>query len=272
MARPTLLLAIAIAQAPAIYAQKAAPLAFEVASIKPMVFAPNEFSFGTASRESRIQISGTRVTVRGLLAGIVMAAYQLRTFELAGTPEWRNAAGRHEIYVIEAKAPGDLAPSPDEARQMLQTLLAERFQLKFHRESKDLPAYSLTLRNDQSKLKPGAPDAESKTVRVGRLRAIYSNVSMPELVLQLGPLFDLPLFDRTGLKGGYDFTLEFMPSLPGTASLSPEQVAAFDKEFPPGEAPPLPIALQQQLGLKIVASKERVNILVIDHVERPSPN
>ena len=271
MIRHTLLLTIAIAQVPAINGQKA-PLSFEVASIKPVVFAPNQFAFGTPSRESRIQISGNRVTVQGLLAGLVMAAYQLRTFELAGTPEWRNASGRHEIYVIEAKAPGEIAPTMNEARQMLQTLLAERFQLKFHRETKDLPAYSLTLRNNQSKLKPSTPDVESKTVHVGRLHTIYSNVSMSELVLQVGSQFDRPLFDKTGLTGGYDFTLEYMPSLAGTVSLSPEQSEAFDKLYPPGEAPPLTVALERQLGLRLVASKERVDILMIDHVERPSAN
>jgi len=272
MIRQKLLLAIVIAQALAMYAQKATPLAFDVASVKPLVFAPNQFAFGTASRESRIQISGNRVTVQGLLAGLVMAAYELRTFELAGTPAWRNATGRHEIYVIEAKAPGDMAPTMDEARQMLQTLLAERFQLKFHRETKDLPAYSLTLPNNRSKLKPSAPNAESKRVPVGRLRAIYSNVSVSELVLQVGSQFDRPLFDKTGLTGGYDFTLEYMPSLAGTVGLSSEQAEAFDRLYPPGEAPLLPVALQQQLGLKVVASKERVDMLVIDHVERPSAN
>jgi uncharacterized protein (TIGR03435 family) len=160
----------------------------------------------------------------------------------------------------------------DDARQMLQTLLAERFELKLHLETKDLPAYSLMLRNNQSKLKPSAPDVESKTVLVGRLRTIYSNVSISELVLRLGSQFDRPLFDKTGLTGGYDFTLECMPSLAGTVGLSPEQAEAFDKLYPPGDAPPLPVALEQQLGLKVVASKERVNILVIDHVERPSAN
>ena len=84
MIRQKLLLAIVIAQALAMYAQKATPLAFDVASVKPLVFAPNQFAFGTASRESRIQISGNRVTVQGLLAGLVMAAYELRTFETRG--------------------------------------------------------------------------------------------------------------------------------------------------------------------------------------------
>ena len=103
-------------------------------------------------------------------------------------------------------------------------------------------------------------------------RAKYTNVSISELVVQIGPGFDRPLFDKTGLQGGYDFVLEYMPSLPGTARMSPEEAAAFDKLYPADEGLPLPAALQKQLGLKVVPTKEQVEILVIDHVERPSAN
>ena len=102
----------------------------------------------------------------------------------------------------------------EEVRQMLQTLLAERFQLKFHRETKEQPAYDLVVGNNRPNLKPSAPDVESRTGRTGRLRMNYSNVTISELVLQIGPQFDRPLFDKTGLQGGYDFTLEYMPSVP----------------------------------------------------------
>lgn len=112
---------------------------------------------------------------------------------------------------------------------------------------------------------------ESKSVSSGRLRMLYTNVSILELVLRIGPQFDRPLFDKTGLRG-YDFALEYMPTLPGTANLPPDEAAAFAKLYPVDEAQPLPIALQQQLGLKVVPAKERVEIVVIDHVERPSAN
>jgi uncharacterized protein (TIGR03435 family) len=245
---------------------------FEVASIKPHGFARNEFAFATASRESPIRISGNRVTTQGLLGGLVLTAYKLRTFQVSGAPEWRDETGRNQLYDIEAKAPGDGVPSMDEARQMLQTLLAERFQLRFHRETKELPAYDLVVGNNPAKLKLSAPDVESKSVSSGRLRMVYTNVSISELVLRIGSQFDRPLFDKTGLQGGYDFALEYMPSLPGTVNQSPEEAAALAKLYPTDEAPQLPVALQQQLGLKVVPAKERVEILVIDHVERPSAN
>ena len=202
-------LVVGIGHAPAIHAQtqvsgsqaKPSPLAFEVASVKPHAFARNEFAFGTASRESPIRISGSRVTIQGLLAGLLLTAYKLRTFQLEGVPEWRNEKGRNQIYDIEARAPGDRTPTIEEVRQMLQTLLAERFQLKFHRETRELPAYDLVVGNNRAKLKPSAPDAESRMVRIGRLGMNYSNVSISELVLQIGPQFDRPLFDKTGLQG-----------------------------------------------------------------------
>jgi uncharacterized protein (TIGR03435 family) len=273
-------LVIGIGHAPAVCAQtqvsggpaKASPLAFEVASVKPHAFARNEFAFGTASRESPIRISGNRVTVQGLLAGLVLTAYKLRTFQVEGAPEWRNDTGRHQIYDIEARAPGDTTPTIEEVRQMLQALLAERFQLKFHRETEELPAYDLIVGNNGAKLKPSAPDVESRTVRTGRLRTNYFNVTISELVLQIGPQTDRPLFDKTGLQGGYDFALEYMPSVPSTVSLPPEQAAALAELYPADAAPPLLVALQQQLGLKVVPTKEQVEILVIDHVERPSAN
>jgi uncharacterized protein (TIGR03435 family) len=153
----------------------ASSLAFEVASVKPHVFARNQFAFGTASRESPIRISGNRVTTQGLLAGPVLTAYKLRTFPVSSAPEWRDETGRNQPYDIEAKAQGDGAPTMDEARQMLQTLLAERFQLKFHRETKELPAYDLVVGNNPAKLKPSAPDVESKTASTSRFRMDFTN-------------------------------------------------------------------------------------------------
>src|SRR3954470_18278553 len=117
---------------------------------------------------------------------------------------------------------------------MLQTLLADRFQLKFHRETKDLPAYNLVVGNDPPKLKPSAPDAESKTTSTSRFRTVYTSVSISELVLRIAPQFDRPLFDKTGLAGYYDFALEYMPNLPNGVGLSSEEAAAFAKLYPAG--------------------------------------
>lgn len=83
---------------------------------------------------------------------------------------------------------------------MLQTLLAERFQLKFHRETKELPAYDLVVGNTPPKLKLSAPDVESRTVSTTHFRTNYINISISELVLRIGPQFDRPLFGKTGYR------------------------------------------------------------------------
>jgi uncharacterized protein (TIGR03435 family) len=144
--------------------------------------------------------------------------------------------------------------------------------LKFHRETKELPAYDLIVGNSQPKLKPSAPDVESKSAPVGHLRTEYTNFSMSDLVVRIAPQFDRPLFDKTGLQGGYDFALEYTPSLPSTVSVSAEQAAAVAALYPADEGPTLLVALKQQLGLKVVPTKEQVEIIVIDHVERPTAN
>jgi uncharacterized protein (TIGR03435 family) len=271
---------IGMGGAPAIRAQapiagepaKSPPLAFEVASVKPHMFARGEFAFGTAYQESPVRISGNRVSTQGLLTALVMTAYRLRTFQVSGAPEWHNETGRHQVYDIEARAPGAVVPTMDDVRKMLQSLLAERFQLQFHRETKELPAYDLVVGNSPPKLKPSAPEAETRMASTTRFRTNYTNVPISELVLRVSPQFDRPLFDRTGLEGGYDFALEYMPSLPNSAQMTPEAAAALAQLYPADEAPPLPVALQQQLGLKVVPAKEQVEILIIDHVERPSAN
>ena len=135
----------------------------------------------------------------------MLTAYKLRTFQVSGAPDWRDETGRSQLYDIEARAPGDGAPTTDEVRQMLQTLLAERFQLKFHRETKEMPAYDLVVGNNPPRLKPSAPGVESKTTSTSRLRMDYTNVSISELVIRIGPQFDRPLFDKTGLQEVYDF-------------------------------------------------------------------
>ncbi|MDQ2843162.1 MAG: TIGR03435 family protein, partial [Acidobacteriota bacterium] len=238
-------LVIGIAYSPAMHAQTQIPdgplavssvssLAFEVASVKPYAFAKNEFAFGAPFRQSPIRISGNRVAIQGLLSGLVLTAYNLRTFQLSGAPDWRNETGRHQIFDIEAKAPGDSAPTIDEARRMLQALLAKRFQLALHLETRELPVYDLVVDNDGAKLKPSAADVESKTEFAGHLGR-YTDISIPELVLQIGPEFNRPLFDKTGLQGGYDFDLEYMPSLPDGVHMSPEQATAMAKLFPPAK-------------------------------------
>ena len=253
-------------------AQPGSPSAFEVASVKPHELPRGTFAFSGASRESAIKISGNRVTILGTFTGLMLAAYKLRTFQLSGVSTVPDAAGRDQLFDVEARAPGDGAPTLDQAREMLQTLLADRFQLQFHRETKEMSVYDLVTGNNPPKLKPGTPDEESRTEvltassQLTRVR--YTNVAIPELVIRVASMFDRPLFDKTGLAGGYDFTLEY-GLRPDAAGMSAAEAAMFAGT---DEGPSIVTAVQQQLGLKVVPAKEQVENLVIDRVEKPSAN
>jgi uncharacterized protein (TIGR03435 family) len=267
------LFVIGIGHAPAIKAQSPG---FEVASVKPHEFPRGSVAFGTTLRESAIRISGNRVTTQGTLTGLVLAAYGLRTFQVSGASTLPDKAEMDQLYDIEARAPGEGVPTIDQVRQMLRTLLADRFQLKFHRETKELPVYDLVIGNNPPKLKPSTPEEETKTdvltASSQSMRLKYTDVAISELVIRIATQFDCPLLDKTGLAGGYDFTLEYTPRRPDTTKLAPEEAAAFARLGPPDEGMSIVAALQQQLGLKVVQAKEQLEILVIDHAERPSAN
>jgi len=252
--------------------QPASAPAFEVASVKAHELPPGSFGFGTASRGGAIRISGNRVTTMGTLTGLLLAAYDLRIFQLSGTSTLPDKGGSDQVYDVEARTPGEGVPTMNQVRQMLGTLLGNRFQLKFHRETKELPAYDLVTGNSPPKFKQSPADAETKTdvllASSHLMRIKYTNVAIPELVIRIAPQFDRPLFDKTGLAGGYDFTLEYTPRGPDIANNTAAEAAALASD----EGMPIVAALQQQLGLKVVQAKEQVEILVIDHAERPSAN
>lgn len=248
-------------------------LNFEVASVKPHELPPGAFGPGMATRGSRLAISGSRVTTTGTFLALMLEAYNLRNFQVSGTVVLPDKSGNDTLYDIEGRATGDGAVPLGQARQMLQSLLTDRFQLKFHRESKELPAYHLVAGGNSSKLRPSAPDAATKTDVLptgrGMFHFQFTNVSVSELVIRIAPDFDRPLIDKTGLAGGYDFTLEYVHKV-DTSKWSPEEKAALEKAGSI-EGPSLASALQQ-LGLKVVPAKDFVEVLVVDHVERPSAN
>ena len=247
----------------ALWAQPATP-AFEVASVKPLVLAPNQFAFATVAGAG-LRISGNRVTTQGTLLGLVAAAYNVKDFQISGAPKWTDSRNREQLYDIAAKTEGEGTPSMAQVRLMLQTLLADRFQLKLHGEPKVMPVYDLTVDRNGPKMKPSAPDAathtESLSAPLGLYGAKYSNLSLDQLVVRISPNFDRPLLDKTGLRGGYDFTLQY--------TLSNRDLVAADS---PATDRPIFLELQQQLGLKVVPAKEPVECLLIDHAGKPSEN
>jgi uncharacterized protein (TIGR03435 family) len=205
------------------------------------------------------------------LKTLIAAAYNLNPQAILGGPAWVDS----DHYDITARTPGGARPDLNEQMSMLRKLLTDRFQLAFHRDQKEMRVYVLTLAKGGAKLKEStlSPDALPQgppplifvvLPQLIRLPARYATMDEFASVLQRTTL-DLPVLDRTGLSGRYDFDLEFTPdeSLFG---------GALGKGTDDATRPGLFAAIQQQLGLRLEATKGEVQALVIDHVERPSAN
>jgi uncharacterized protein (TIGR03435 family) len=254
------------------------PPRFEVASIKRDVSVQ-------AGPQYRI-FPGLSVQ-RATLKYLITLAYQVDDFRVSGGPGWINS----DRYNIEAKAEAPLAYSVEYRTlqyRRLQTLLQERFQLALHRETRELPVYDLTVAKDGPKLQspnciqsePGDPAiAPGKTMmdycgfgQLGRNLYQASSGSMTELARVLSLRLGRDIFDRTRITGKFRIQLRFAPepstglsdALPADGRGSPAATADF--------GPDIFTALQEQLGLKLESSKGPVDLLIIDHVERPSEN
>jgi len=251
--------------------------AFEVASVKrftPQVRPGAFYVVKSDPPPSQFQISGTRVSTRGILMSLVAASYGLQWFQVSQSQEWADKWATSEVYEIEARAPGDAIPTVAQVREMMQTLLAERFQLRVSRRNQVMPVYNLVVAPSGAKLKPSASADNAPLVRAEGSAGVHVrqqcvNLSMADLVEMVRRQFDRPLLDRTGLTGGFDFSLDYVAQLPlGTRADVAAAMGVTDLE------PGLPIAasLREQLGLRVVPAREQAEILVIDHAERPSAN
>jgi uncharacterized protein (TIGR03435 family) len=151
---------------------------------------------------------------------------------------------------------------------MLREVLADRFKLKFHRETRQLPVYELTVAKNGPKLRE--PDAARKGTEprfapsAGRL--VASNQTMPALATVLTRTLRRRVVDLTGLEGHYDFVLQWAPDENEAAPLRPSSTA------PDPNGPSIFTAIQEQIGLRLESSRAPVEVLVIDRVEKPSTN
>ncbi|HWW96147.1 MAG TPA: TIGR03435 family protein [Edaphobacter sp.] len=234
---------------------------FEVATIKPVD--PD----AKAGRYIIMQGNNRFVEKAYTLKLLIAAAYDLNPRTISGGPGWIES----DHYDILAVTPGEVRPSHDEQMSMLRNLLADRFKLTFHREQKVFSIYELTVAKSGPKLKPStaAPDDPSaliSTVYPQRIVMPARNATMSDLArLMQRAILDRPVVDKTGLSGRYDFDLEWAPD-----------ETQFGGEVPvaPADAPSPPLfsAMQQQLGLRLEATRGPVAALVVDKAERPSAN
>ena len=222
---------------------------FEVASVKPI---------REGTYLAGIDISGTRVRASGPTAHLISVAYELRADQITGAPGWAT----DDVYLIDARAPESLRPTLSQARLMLQMLLADRFGLKVHSDVHEAPVYALVVARGGARMKESATDARfDLQLKMGPVRRLtMSAASMESLCQQLASRIaaDRPVVDKTGLQGRYEISLEWAADDAAAADVS--------------DAPSLLSAVQERLGLRLEATKVPRNVLVIDHVEKPSSN
>jgi bla regulator protein blaR1 len=257
-------------------APSAAPVAvpsLDVVSVKPDMANGNWMRLGFTPDGLRF----TNIPVHMLLT----QSSQTNDDQIIGEPSWTKT----DRFDVDAKVAGpDVAMlsklNSDQRAGMLTQVLTDRFQMKSHTETRELPIYILVIAKDGPKLKEAnepKPDPDNPCPR----RGPWFQVSRGSMTLKNAKLqFFLPLFsqqlgrtiiDKTGLTGSYDFTLNWVPDegtpdIPGAPpptghSLSPDQ-----------SGPSVFTAIQEQLGLKLESGKGPVNVMVIDHIEKPAEN
>ncbi len=258
IAASTGLLAIAVS---CVWAQ--APLKFDVATVKP-----------NSTDDHRIMIRlGGRTNATGVNLKLLMTiAYDVRDFQILGGPGWIAT----ERFDIVAKAEGAPDQIPiEQFRPMLAALIEDRFQLKLHRETKELPVYALVVAKNGSKLKTNAGEPGPR-LRMGRGELTGTKIPMTMLLQQLAQTLGRPVVDKTGLTGEYDFTLTWTPQVgEGGSGFGAGPPGPGGLEGPPpadADGPSIFSALQEQLGLKLESDKGPVEILVLDQVEKPTEN
>jgi uncharacterized protein (TIGR03435 family) len=217
---------------------------FEVASIKPANSDRNGMLVNF------VPGGGLRVS-NATLKDLIETAYQVRSFQILSGPSWIGVA-RYDVTATSEAVADDAA-----VRKEVQSLLEKRFQLRTHRETRELPEYSLVV--EKGGIKP-----EGLRVSENRRRGINSRqgamtgeaAPMANLAVVLSRQLERPVVDNTGLQGNYDFMVEWTPDL-----------AVGDS---PG--PSLFTALREQLGLRLEATKGPVEVIVVDGAEKPSEN
>ncbi len=260
---------------------------YEVATIKkPDASGGGQMSPGfiagvAAARAASVPLRNSSAVLVPMIRRYIQAAYGIprgSEMRVVGGPAWIDS----DAYVIQGKVPDELrdamqkmtpAEQANEIRKMQQMLLQERFKLKLHFETRELPVYELVVAKGGPKLKPAeviAPNQHAPVVRftipdngasAQKMEMTQKSETLDQLAVGLPNLAkdigERTIVNKTGLDGKYAFTLSWT-----------NQAAA----APENDAPSIFTALEEQLGLKLVPGREQVEVVVIDSIERPTEN
>jgi uncharacterized protein (TIGR03435 family) len=223
---------------------------FDVVSIKPSD--PKNTGFAVRPDPNNFTMIGAS------LKFLVQYAYDLHGFQIEGAPAWMTSTR----FDIVAKTDTTSAPAQSQdleatlklVRTRLQSLLADRFQLRAHKGTMEMPVYGLVVAKGGPKLQASTNNTGFST---GRGQFVCSDSSMDDLAALLSGVMDRMVLDQTRLTGDYKFSLKWTPD---------------DSPNPNPDLPGLFTAIQEQLGLKLIPTKGPVEVLIIDHAERPSEN
>ncbi|MDQ6759493.1 MAG: TIGR03435 family protein [Acidobacteriota bacterium] len=253
-------------------------LRFEVASIKSVEF-PSDFyaagfAAGAASRPcvlGKVAVSGTLTGLTRVgICDIIRIAYNVKSFQVFGVPSALGYSSHEKMepvptrfsgfpgkessvpfYDIQARSPGTQPPSDEQVREMLRALLAERFSLKIHREQRPLALYALVPSADGPKLKPAATGCSPK--RSSDLIQLCG-YTMEQLAHFLNDRADRNVIDMTHISGRFDIEIPI------------------DQEGYGYNFSALVASIRKNLGLRVEARRDQIEVLVVDHVEKPSAN
>ena len=227
---------------------------FEVASIKP------NLSGQRALQEFAYSPGGRLTAINATLVDMIVRVYPTRRIQMQGGPDWIDSA-RFDVVAKADAAEGEIQSG--QWREMVQTLLEERFHLTFHTETREMQVLALAMGKSAPKLEPPKEGEETALTPGERGQMIFHRMSIAGLVNTMSNILHMPVVDRTGMPGFYDFTLD------------PNGLAARDTTDGPvrkddfGE---LVMAAVGQLGFRLEKQKAPLEITVIDHAEKPLEN
>jgi len=279
----------------------AAEKRFEVASVKPALsiderlLAAREGGPPPTVFDMRTMPGGRFIATRVTLQMLLTYAFDVKTYQLEGGPNWMTTD------YVDITAVGDANATPADVTAMVKTLLVDRFKLRAHAATREAPVHVLTIARSDGRLGPdlkrttpeceqllearkngSAPATASRTIEfqattptcgggrmvttpTGGFRAVFGGTEVARLISLISGAVEGPVIDRTGLSGLIDYSLEYTPDRPIARSPTTQN----NNDTPP---PPLATALQQQLGLKLEKQSGPLPIIVIESAEHPTPD